>query len=679
MAGGNFDELIAKYLKATGHHDIATTWLHKLKADSGGGSGSARQKEEVVRTQQELQVLLSSRPRPRYASEEYPNAFAKLADWVDNSLEIFRYELSLILYPLLVHSYLKLLARGDEQRASALMDRFSSRFLEVGGLPCRQRAGEIAALREVTKSQQIPGSHVCSKILQSRHRVSMSATSKDLLMNFLAEAGLAPLLAIVNDHLALDSHRAEPLQLHDDRNYDRTLAPDLEDVGSNAGTVNRSAVTVGVLEGGYEHLLCKKLEEEGKRELKLKAEQQKQDGKAPKSKDKGSAAAAEARVVRDARTRAIQGTVEPPEGIKALMDCQDPDVTEAVVGMMRKRQAVGPDSLPSCLISTFFNTANSLNCCKCTPDATLIAAGFDDSSVRLYDVRAERPPLTEAARAAGEEDPGEGPRWQNMWCHSGPVYGVDFLPDASGRKFLLSASGDGTVRFWSEEIKGSLVTYLGHMLPVWDVAACPYGYYFATGGADRSARLYCTDRKHDVRLFAGHQADVGCVAWHPACHVVATGSADRTVRLWSVDSGSCVRVLTGFKSGIASLAFSGDGTQVAAGTLDGSIMVWDIRAARALGTIDAHRGAVWALAGSHGPGPGLWASGGADCTVRLWRDPGSGARLAGAGEDAAGRASWHVRKWRTRATHVYDLSYTYGNLLLAAGALQLPRESGHVS
>lgn len=41
------------------------------------------------------------------------------------------------------------------------------------------------------------------------------------------------------------------------------------------------------------------------------------------------------------------------------------------------------------------------------------------------------------------------------------------------------------------------------MFPVWDVATCPFGYYFVSGSADRTARLWCTERSSPLRIFAG--------------------------------------------------------------------------------------------------------------------------------------------------------------------------------
>lgn len=119
-----------------------------------------------------------------------------------------------------------------------------------------------------------------------------------------------------------------------------------------------------------------------------------------------------------------------------------------------------------------------------------------------------------------------------------------------------------------------MVCYKGHTYPVWDVRFAQHGYYFATGGHDKTARLWATDQHQPLRIFAGHYSDVDvslcfllflklsclkrrffyyyfvflqCVQFHPNSNYIATGSSDRTVRLWDCVSGSQLRLMTGHK------------------------------------------------------------------------------------------------------------------------------------
>lgn len=82
--------------------------------------------------------------------------------------------------------------------------------------------------------------------------------------------------------------------------------------------------------------------------------------------------------------------------------------------------------------------------------ARVVAGGFADASVRVYDVQ--------KAAGAREGGPGDEPGDEvtEFRGHSGAVYGVDFSSD---NQLLVSASGDGTIRLWHLPLKACLNAY----------------------------------------------------------------------------------------------------------------------------------------------------------------------------------------------------------------------------
>jgi transcription initiation factor TFIID subunit 5 len=353
------------------------------------------------------------------------------------------------------------------------------------------------------------------------------------------------------------------------------------------------------------------------------------------------------------------------------MPTMSEEVEKQVLEDFRKRARLGSNSLPSVSFYSFINTHNSLNCAAISGDGALVAGGFSDSSVKVWDMAKlgkqntiEKPSsngFTETRETALE---GSKSSYSLLQGHAGPVYAASFSPDSD---FLLTSSADCTVRLWSMKLKTNLMGYKGHNFPVWDVQYSPVGHYFATASHDRTARVWCMERMQPLRILVGHMSDVDCLQWHVNCNYIATGGTDNTVRLWDVQTGECLRVFNGHCGTVLSLAMSSDGRYMASGDDRGAIFMWDLGSGQCVAPLMGHTSCVWTLAFS-GEGS-LLASGSADNTVRLWdvNATSKGSRA----ESDKGSATRHLRLLKTlptKATPVYALKFSRTNLLLAAGA-----------
>ena len=128
--------------------------------------------------------------------------------------------------------------------------------------------------------------------------------------------------------------------------------------------------------------------------------------------------------------------------------------------------------------------------------------GFADSNIRIYDSTSAGASVDDDADRSDKDDPSARRSGASavLRGHRKPVYCLSWFPEDS---MLLSGSGDGTVRLWSELMAANVAVFRTSGVPVLDVAACPRGYYFASASLDGTAVLWCTERLEPLRVFAG--------------------------------------------------------------------------------------------------------------------------------------------------------------------------------
>ncbi|KNC53215.1 transcription initiation factor TFIID subunit 5 [Thecamonas trahens ATCC 50062] len=605
---------------------------------------------------------------PKEGPQAYLESYARLKDWITTSLEAYRDELSAILFPVFVHCYLDLVSKEHAEEAKTFLARFSPEHAAA-------HSADLAQLGSVTHKQHVLQNKLSSTFRTNKYNVRLSSYGFELLVRFLQEADFMLLLAIVNERINVLVAEAKP----NDGVVPRFAAGALTGLSVEAmdELVEAHQVHWGTFPSFKEstHALISEFSEE----LKGLTDDEGRPlvfnlfTEAQAELDASFAAAAEEGAGRSKRRKrgdgsaAETGDAPPVPELKRIPLLETAELSELEsFAEVRSRMALSSTALPSAAMYTFFNTYDTLNCASFSRSGGLMATGFGDSSIRLWDLE---------GRHLTGLNPELVPIAENsvvLHGHSGPVYGLSFSPDS---RFFVSASQDGTARLWSMETRTNLVVYSGHSFPIWDVAVSPLGHYFATASHDTTARLWSTNMVTPLRIFAGHLSDVDTVAFHPNSNYVATGSSDKSVRLWDVQSGNCVRVYTGHTDGVASLAFSPDGAKLASGAHNGAVIEWDINSAKSLKSYTGHKGAVWSLDYAHDGV--LLASASADHSIRLW-DVESRFLDASTSRRQDTPPGGLVKAFYTKSTPVFNVKFNPRNVLLAAGPFRASEPSPHV-
>ncbi|HIK39502.1 AAA-like domain-containing protein [Thermoleptolyngbya sp. M55_K2018_002] len=195
--------------------------------------------------------------------------------------------------------------------------------------------------------------------------------------------------------------------------------------------------------------------------------------------------------------------------------------------------------------------------------------------------------------------------------HTAPVWNVTFSPDS---RFLVSASGDRTLKLW-RVADGSLVrTLTGYDAATWQAVFSPDGQQIASGSTDGKLTFWTVDGTL-IRSIQVSDTPVWSVAYSPNGQVIATGSGDSQIRFWS-RAGRLSKTLEGHNAEVLQVRFSADGRTLASASADRTVKLWRSNGTP-LRTFQGHRAVVRSVAIA--ADNQTIASASEDGQVKLWK------------------------------------------------------------
>ncbi|KAK2737024.1 Transcription initiation factor TFIID subunit 5 [Myotisia sp. PD_48] len=563
---------------------------------------------------------VSDETRPKFKA-----AFDLTKLWIEDNLEIYKPELKRVLWPLFVYSFLNFIKCMAPVEGRQFFDENKNIFLP-------EHTDDVRQLQSISLPEHVRDNTISKLYLDNKYRITLSNPAFASLMQFLEskyKEGGTVMSAILSSYCTiLTKERAS-----DERfSFGAMLAKGKEDTSLPAedegipGHHPGSAYTGDHpgMAGALPRLKLGKLPMEPLLEGDVRGDLEEEDDKEGPLPGKPTL------------IQHFEHMIKKEEDLEAPSRSEIPyppstarDVALEVLKVRENRdrfkiegRSGGVAPGVSVCMFTFHNTNQGITCLDFSGDNQLVAAGMQDSYIRVWSL--DGLPIPPTYPDVEEAEPPKNSH--RLYGHSAAVYAVAFAPsitnpDESGVKtntrWLLSSSGDATVRLWSLDLWRCIVIYKGHAGPVWDLTWGPYGHYFVTGGHDKTARLWVTNKIRQQRIFVGHDQDVDCVCFHPNSAYIFTASSDHTVRMWAVSTGNAVRMFTGHTGNPTAMACSNNGRLLASADDQGTIILWDLAAGRLLKRMRGHgKGGIWSLSWS--AESNVLVSGGADGTVRVW-------------------------------------------------------------
>ena len=223
-------------------------------------------------------------------------------------------------------------------------------------------------------------------------------------------------------------------------------------------------------------------------------------------------------------------------------------IWDVATGKLRRSVTVGGD--------TVFGASLS-------PDASRIAAGCTDNTVRIVDAASGR----ELFKIGNHEN----------WV-LGTIFGGDgkrIVSVGRDRAAKLTDAATGAFLENVNLLRGELAAVARH----------PTKEIVVIGGEDRTPYIYMMDRPKNmkiaddttmIRKLERQDGAIAALAWSPDGAHIAVAGASPEVTIYDAESGLRVASCRGHKAGIYTVAFSPDGQTLATGGFDGQVRLYRV-------------------------------------------------------------------------------------------------------
>ena len=208
-------------------------------------------------------------------------------------------------------------------------------------------------------------------------------------------------------------------------------------------------------------------------------------------------------------------------------------------------------------------TSDTLFGASISPDASRIAVGCTDNSVRIVDAASGK----EVFKIGNHEN----------WA-LGTIFGVDgkrIVSVGRDRAAKLTDAASGAFLENVNLLRGELAAIARH--PTKDIVVI--------GGEDRTPYIYKMDRPTNmkiaddstlIRKLDRQEGAIAALAWSPdGAHIAVAGAAPE-INIYDAESGRKIAACKGHNAGIYTVAFSPDGQTLAAAGFDGHVRLYRV-------------------------------------------------------------------------------------------------------
>lgn len=258
------------------------------------------------------------------------------------------------------------------------------------------------------------------------------------------------------------------------------------------------------------------------------------------------------------------------------------------------------------LSSTYTDQEDTIRCVAFSPDSSFLVSGSARGSIIVWNIQS-------------------GAMFKSLEGLESDISSLAISPDGED---IVAGSTDSTIGFWKLGGEGNTRPFAkveGNLMAVQDVVYTPNGSHLVSYEGDIGQ--VCSRDGTPVSQMKGHERPIHSldVSRGKQDHRAVTGSEDHTARVWKVETGEELVTIRYHQKSVSSARFISEDKRIVCGSYDTTISIHDSYSGELYSVLTGHVSFVESVA--YFPRGGIIASGARDGIVLLW-DAKTGEQIA---------------------------------------------------